>query len=198
MNSNMRSVFGVLEGKTVNLRIMEKEDLPLISKWFNDPEYGGEYEPLEQITMKELEKWHDGSRPNEEWFIVETKNKRKIGHIFHTASGQGFEIGYRLIPSERNKGYGTEAVSILIDFLFLSKNIVRIQAKSNPRNAASQRVLEKAGFKKEGVIRKDVFIRGQWQDGVLYSILREEWNAPRTLTKRSERLVKDHSRPGLG
>jgi RimJ/RimL family protein N-acetyltransferase len=179
----MRSVFGVLEGKTVNLRIMEKEDLPLISEWFNNPEYGGEYEPLEQITMKELEKWHDGPRPNEEWFIVEKKDKSKIGHVFHIASGQGFEIGYRLIPSERNKGYGTEAVNIIVDFLFLSKNKVRIQAKANPRNIASQRVLEKAGFTREGAIRKDVFIRGQWQDGVLYSILREEWNEPRILKK---------------
>jgi RimJ/RimL family protein N-acetyltransferase len=74
-------------------------------------------------------------------------------------------------------------VKILVDYLFLSKSIVRIQAKANPRNVASQRVLEKAGFKKEGLIRKDVFVRGQWQDGVLYSILREEWKEPKVLTK---------------
>jgi RimJ/RimL family protein N-acetyltransferase len=71
----------------------------------------------------------------------------------------------------------------MVDFLFLSKNTVRVQAKTNPRNVASQRVLEKAGFTREGVIRKDVFIRGQWQDGVLYSILREEWKEPRILGK---------------
>jgi ribosomal-protein-alanine N-acetyltransferase len=173
----------LLEGKNVNLRIMEKEDLPLISEWFNSPDYGGEYEPLEQVTLKEMEKWYDGPRPNEEWFILEKKDKCKIGHIFHIASGQGFEIGYRLLPSERNKGYCTEAVKMLVDFLFLSKNIVRIQAKANPRNVASQQVLEKSGFKKEGIIRKGAFIRGQWQDGILYSILREEWKEPKILTK---------------
>lgn len=177
------SVFKLLEGKSVNLRAMEKEDLPLLSEWFNDPRYGGQYEPLEQVTIKELEKWHDNPRPNEQWFIVEKKNKSKIGHIFYITAGPHLEIGYRLIPRERNKGHCTEAVRILIDFLFLSKNIVRIQAKANPRNIASQRVLEKAGFKKEGQIRKDVFIRGQWQDGVLYSILREEWKEPRILTR---------------
>jgi RimJ/RimL family protein N-acetyltransferase len=162
---------------------MEREDLLLVSEWFNDPEYGGEYEPLEQITLKELEKWYDSPHPNKQWFIVEKKDKSKIGHVFYTASGQGFEIGYRLIPSARNKGYGAEVVNLVVDFLFLSKNIVRIQAKANPRNIASQRVLEKAGFKREGVIRKDVFIRGKWQDGVLYSILREEWNEPKILKK---------------
>jgi ribosomal-protein-alanine N-acetyltransferase len=101
-------------------------------------------------------------------------------------SGQHFEIGYRLVPQARNKGYCTEAARVLVDFLFLSKNIVRIQAKTNPRNVASQRVLEKAGFKREGLIRKDVFIRGQWQDSVLYSIFREEWKKPKILTEIAE------------
>jgi len=173
----------LLEGKLVNLRVMEREDLPLVWEWVNDPEFGGEFEPLEQVTMKELEKWFDNPRSNEQWFIVEKKDKSKIGQIFYTASGSHFEIGYRLIPCERNKGHCTEAVKILIDFLFLSKNTVRIQAKTNPKNIASQRVLEKAGFKREGLIRKDIFIRGQWQDGVLYSILRDDWQQPSTLTK---------------
>jgi ribosomal-protein-alanine N-acetyltransferase len=48
---------------------------------------------------------------------------------------------------------------------------------------ASQRVLEKAGFKKEGIVRKCIFIRGEWRDEFLYSILREEWKEPQILTK---------------
>ena len=82
-----------------------------------------------------------------------------------------------------NKGYCTEAVMILVDFLFLSKDIIRIQAEANPRNLASQKVLEKVGFIKEGIIRKSVFIRGKWRDGILYSILRDEWAKPHILTK---------------
>jgi ribosomal-protein-alanine N-acetyltransferase len=48
---------------------------------------------------------------------------------------------------------------------------------------ASQKVLEKNGFKKEGTIRKEEFVRGEWRDKYLYSILREEWKEPRILTK---------------
>jgi RimJ/RimL family protein N-acetyltransferase len=44
-------------------------------------------------------------------------------------------------------------------------------------------VLEKADFKKEGVLRKSAFIRGEWRDLLLYSILREEWKEPKILTK---------------
>lgn len=50
-------------------------------------------------------------------------------------------------------------------------------------NMASQRVLEKAGFRKEGVVRKRIFVRGNWRDEFLYSILREEWKEPRILNK---------------
>jgi RimJ/RimL family protein N-acetyltransferase len=71
----------------------------------------------------------------------------------------------------------------MTDYLFLSKEIVRIEAETNPQNIASKRVLEKAGFTKEGLIRKSVFIRGEWRDGILYSILREDWKEPRILAK---------------
>jgi RimJ/RimL family protein N-acetyltransferase len=162
---------------------MEKEDLPLVLRWANDTEFGGEYEPVEQVTLREMEKWYDNPRRDEKWFIVEKKDGSKAGQIFFTPSGPHFEIGYRLVPKERNKGYCTEAVKILVDYLFLAKSTVRIQAKTNPKNMASQKVLEKAGFQKEGVIRKDVFIRGAWQDGILYSILREEWRKPKVLTR---------------
>jgi RimJ/RimL family protein N-acetyltransferase len=51
------------------------------------------------------------------------------------------------------------------------------------RNKASQRVLEKASFQREGTIRKALFNRGELRDYCLYSILREEWKEPKILTK---------------
>jgi ribosomal-protein-alanine N-acetyltransferase len=171
----------LLEGKTVTLRAMEKEDLPVVWEWANTPEFGGEYEPLEQISRKEVEKWYENLRPGEQWFIIETQDGSKIGQIFHAPRGPHFLIGYKVLPGERNKGYCTEAVMIIVDYLFLAKNIIRIQAETNPRNIASQRVLEKAGFKREGLVRRSIFIRGKWEDGFLYSILREEWKEQRIL-----------------
>ena len=59
------------------------------------------------------------------------------------------EIGYFLITSERGKGYYTEAAKIMADYLFLSRDIMRIQASADTRNLASQKLLEKADFKRE-------------------------------------------------
>jgi RimJ/RimL family protein N-acetyltransferase len=71
----------------------------------------------------------------------------------------------------------------MVDYLFLSRDLVRIQAHTDVNNLASQKVLVKVGFQKEGMIRKGAFIRGKWRDFYLFSILREEWKEPKILTK---------------
>lgn len=176
----------MLEGKNVNLRIMEREDLPLYVEWINDPGFFGEYNPLEHTTKAEMEKNFDTAPPEKRRFFIEKKDGTKIGVVNTFPVGELLEIGFTLIASQRGKGYGTEAVTILVDYLFLSRDIVRIQATTDLRNIASQRVLEKVGFKKEGVVRKSMFIHGDWRDLLLYSILREEWTEPKILTKTSK------------
>jgi len=176
----------LLEGKNVNLRAMEKDDLPLIAEWFNRPEVFGAYNPLLQMSKADVEKMF-GS-PNElKPFIVEKKDGTKVGFVAHFyvmhIDGRLLEIGYSFLPNERGKGYCTEASTIMIDYLFLSKDVGRIQAQTDERNVASQRVLEKVGFKREGVLRRSVFIRGEWRDAYIYSILREEWKEPKILKR---------------
>jgi RimJ/RimL family protein N-acetyltransferase len=177
----------LLEGKTVNLRVVEKEDLPLIVEWANDPEFNGEHEPIMQLSKTDLEKWYVNSGPEEKWFLVEKKDKARIGLVRYDSHAWGTTLGSVLIPSERGKGYCTEAVRMLVDYLFLSKDIVRIQARFNKQNVASMRLLEKAGFTQEGTMRKSSFSRGKWVDMVMTSILREEWKEPKILTETKKK-----------
>ncbi len=69
----------------------------------------------------------------------------------------------------------------MVDYLSLKKEIVRIQAETHPDNKASHRALGKAGFVKEGIRRRALFSRGVWRDTVLWSIIKEDWKAPRLL-----------------
>ena len=173
----------MLEGRTVNLHVSEKKDLTLIGEWRNSPAFQGEHNLLIQESNAELEKRYDSFRPDEKWFLITKKDGAKIGLVVLELEGGVQEIGYGIIPNERGKSYCTEAVKIAVDYLFLSKPIARIQAHTNVRNVASQRVLEKAGFEKEGIVRKRIFVRGEWKDEFLYSILREEWKEPRILPR---------------
>ena len=179
----------MLEGKNVNLRVMEKDDLPLYAEWSNNLAFLGEYFSPIQRSRTETEKMLEPSPYEWKDFVIEKKDGTKIGfigsfYILHPM-GKMLEMGYTLIPSERGKGYCTEAAQIMVDYLFLTREAACIQATTHVKNNASQRVLEKVGFKKEGAMRKRFFVRGEWQDIILFSILREEWKEPKVLTKLS-------------
>jgi len=172
----------LLEGRNVNLRIVEKEDLPLLHEWDSNPDFRGEFDQLREETRTDLEKLYDNLKDSQ-WFIIEKKDGTKIGNIGHVLSAGEVEIGYFVVPKERRKGYAGEAILIMVDYLFLSKDLERIQAKADPENIASCKALEKTGFKREGILRKTFFSRGKWKDDCMYSILREEWKEPKIMTK---------------
>ena len=174
----------MLDGKKVNLNLVERSELPVLKQWVNDVHFVGEFEPISQETLVDLENQYDSLGGEKgQWFFVEKKDEAKIGYIAHFKSKGCIAIGYMLVPNERGKGYGSEAVQLMVDCLFLTKDTVRIQAETHPQNKASSKVLEKAGFSKEGVIRKSFFSRGVWRDTALYGILREEWKEPKILPK---------------
>jgi RimJ/RimL family protein N-acetyltransferase len=151
----------------------------------------GEYVGIsEQITKSQQMKYFDNPSnytilTESKWFIVQKKDGAKIGLMNHclTLPSRCTELSLGLTPKEQGKGYGTETTQLMVDYLFLSKDIARIQATINVKNTASQRVVEKVGFKREGLLRKMAFIRGEWTDFYLYSILREEWKEPKILTR---------------
>jgi RimJ/RimL family protein N-acetyltransferase len=184
----------LLEGKTVNLRVLEKDDIDFMVECFNNTDFWGEYNPIalegEQTSKSEWMKLFDNP-PNFaifiDWkrFIIEKKDGTRIGIMWHMLNQPHrlMEIVCFLVPSERGKEYGTEATQLMVDYLFLSKNVGRIQTTTNVKNKAAQRALEKVGFRPEGTIRKFLFVRGVWTDYYLLSILREEWKEPKILRR---------------
>ena len=194
-------VFKVLEGKDVNLRVVEKDDIDFLVETLNDIDFDSEFLPISQTSKAEaLRKFENPSQVatmcERQRFVIEKKDGTRIGTIAHwLAQPERFlEIGYDVVRSERGKGYGTEAVQLIVDYLFLSMNIGRIQAFTDVRNKASQRVLDKAGFKREGTLRNAGFVRGHKADAYLYGVIREEWKEPKILTKISLR-IRDKTLP---
>jgi RimJ/RimL family protein N-acetyltransferase len=85
-----------------------------------------------------------------------------------------YTIGIVLLPEYRGKGYGTEAQRQLVDYLFATTPVHRIEAGTEAGNLAEQRSLERVGFQREGVLRAAGYRNGRWVDGVLYGILRDD------------------------
>jgi len=108
---------------------------------------------------------------------IELKTEaRHIGAIGLNAQDKSKgSFGYVLHKDHWGKGYMSEAGRALLTFAFQTLKLHRIVAKVCPGNAASIRVLEKLGMRREGHLIKDDWMKGAWRDSYLYAILEEEW-----------------------
>jgi len=84
---------------------------------------------------------------------------------------QSCTLGYWIGADHAQKGYMTAAVRAVVPFVFDSLELHRLEAACLPTNAASIRLLEKTGFKREGLARRYLRINGAWQDHLLYALL---------------------------
>lgn len=87
-------------------------------------------------------------------------------------------LWYTLHPAEWGKGSATEAARALVDFGFRRLGQHRIWADCNPANAASCRVLDKLGLRREGHLIENAWINDAWADPLLEAVLAGEWAGP--------------------
>jgi RimJ/RimL family protein N-acetyltransferase len=88
--------------------------------------------------------------------------------------GQG-EIGYIVHPDHQGRGYATEACRPLLRLAFEDLNLHRVVGHLEARNAASARILEKLGMRREAHFVENEYVKGEWQSGLIYAILDREW-----------------------
>jgi RimJ/RimL family protein N-acetyltransferase len=87
------------------------------------------------------------------------------------------EIGYSLCADRWGKGYAREIVQLIISFAFETLGLERLEADIDPRNVASCRLVERAGFAREGLLRARWRVAGEITDSAIYGRLRGEANA---------------------
>jgi RimJ/RimL family protein N-acetyltransferase len=90
---------------------------------------------------------------------------------------RAWNIGIELIPEARGQGFGSEAQRALALHLFATSDVDRVEASTDIENVAEQRALEKAGFKREGVLRSAQYRPGGRHDLVVFSMLRTDIGA---------------------
>jgi ribosomal-protein-alanine N-acetyltransferase len=128
------------------------------------------------------------ARYNREWkrgqsFVLLLCPRGDEGHIVGrvTLGGilrgafQNAHLGYWIDAKHQRRGLMTEAVCAATTFALGPARLHRVQAAAMPRNCASQRVLEKAGYRREGLASRYLHIAGVWEDHVIFSITAEEW-----------------------
>lgn len=171
-------------GQRICFRPVEVEHGPIFQAWINDPEnhqFLMRTRPLNGAEEKEwLEKAHE--RKGEHLFEIALREgarligicSLRLGDQPHRSGDIGITIGER---DCQGKGYGTEAMGLLLEYGFATLGLHRITLcvyESNPR---AIRCYEKCGFRREGVRREARWWAGRWWSIFDYAILEHEWHA---------------------
>jgi RimJ/RimL family protein N-acetyltransferase len=166
------------------LRKMTSEDIDLYHQWRNDIEVMQSTAPLLDVyNIKETEEFVTnvilGSHFSKSYIIVEKKSDKPIGVtslINLDYKNRNAECIIDIGDKEAwGKGFGAEAMNLLLDFGFLEMNLHRISLRVFSFNSRAIKLYEKLGFQWEGTLRESIFRGGQWHDILQMSILKNEY-----------------------
>jgi RimJ/RimL family protein N-acetyltransferase len=176
----------MITGKRMRLRAISKNDLPAFVDWLNDPEVNRHIAIYYPLSLDREQSWYTDimTHPVEEQpLAIEIRDGdswKTVGDISflnflqHERSAEiGIFIGEQ---SAWSKGYGTEAMRLMVNYGFDSLNLNRIYLRVFETNPRAIHCYEKAGFQHEGRQRQAHFLDGKYIDVLMMSILKNEWN----------------------
>lgn len=174
-----------LQGQKVSLRGLRRDDLDSVRSWWDCAEATRYMEtgafPTTETMLEDFYRGATESSGTVVFVVEERSTGRAIGlsglyEIFWPGRRAEFRI---LIgdPDVFDKGYGTEATLMTMDYGFLRLNMEVIHLGVNAANVRAVRAYEKAGFVHEGIRRKFVYARGEYNDAVVMSMLRDDYLA---------------------
>jgi RimJ/RimL family protein N-acetyltransferase len=179
----------VLVGDRVRLRGLREDDLPTLARWEMDPGRMATLSswvapPSEAAVKERIAKWCANDK-DDLGFAIETLDDLPVLvgniHLFGARpKDRCATIGIALGREHIGRGYGTDAMRVIVDYGFREMGLHRIQLGVAPFNQAGIRAYGKAGFVEEGRYRESVSHDGRWYDEVMMSILDHEWAARRS------------------
>lgn len=177
-----------LTARRVRLRWLTDRDVPALFTIFGDPEvtrYWGHAVLPDLCEAKALlEEIHTkfAQQTLFQWGIALLDTDVVIGTCTLAgldAGNRRAELGFALARTHWRRGYMSEALPALLRFGFGEMHLHRVWADIDPRNTASIRVLERLGFRREGLLREHYLVQGEPQHAVVYGLLRSEWQSGR-------------------
>lgn len=177
----------MITGDGIRFRAPEKKDLLMFAEWLNDPEVRDGILVSLPMSIANEEMWFESmiERPTRlQPFTIEVEDEGKwfpIGNCgFHgfDDADQSADIGIMIGNKKfRDKGYGTQAMELLLKVGFDIHNLHRISLDVYATNLRAKRVYEKVGFVEEARKRQGMYKNGEYVDVFIMSILRSEWEA---------------------
>jgi len=175
------------ESKNIRIRAAEEADIQRFTDRRNSIDREGqwledslEFPLSEEEARKDIIDYiNELSKDDKRFLIIETLAGDYAGYIdvWYTRRRIGnFRYGIKLEPEHRRKGYGKEALIILLDYYFNELNYNKCSPTVYEYNTGSQAFHEEFGFIREGALRSEVYSRGKYHSMIYYGMLKEEFN----------------------
>jgi diamine N-acetyltransferase len=180
----------MLRGEKVVLRTLEREDLKRLHELSRNVELevlaGGAWSPWPLAAWeKEFDKHLEDEDKSD--FVIEADGKviGDIGlHRWKNRRAGTAELGVSIYdPEYLGKGYGRDAINVLLDWAFRIQNFRRISLQTLASNERAIRAYRACGFVEEGRLREHEYSNGHYQDVVMMGVLRAEWEARHATTR---------------
>ena len=171
-------------GDRIVLREPRWEDLPDVHAWMNDGAtaafLGGRFTGPQTWEQAELylRDLLEGGAGGVHFAVAEPETLAYLGEIALTgvdAAARTARLTVVLRPDCRGRGYGTEAVRLALRYAFDSMNLQRVSLRVHADNRAAIRAYEKAGFAREGCLRREAYRAGVYVEVLVMGVLREEF-----------------------
>lgn len=171
-----------LQGENVIIRSPQNTDLPLIVQWKNDPEIGimVRGSELQTSLSTEIRRFEKNQRDFDTIrLIIEIKMGTPIGFIVISELDKpNKKANFGMLIGEKHlwgKGYGTDALNTLINYLFNDMDLNRLGLEVFDYNIRAQKLYEKLGFVIEGRQRQGLYRNGKYSDVFFMGLLKEEY-----------------------
>lgn len=168
-------------GDTVSLHTIEEEDLDFLQRGRNHPDVRRPLTDVDPWNGEQMQEYFENGVSSDDGFgflICRTEDEEPVGAVhvpwIREKHGSGM-LMYWVMPEHQGNGYVTEATGLALDYAFEERRLAKVYALVLETNEGSQHVLEKLGFEREGVLRKDTFTDGERRDNYRYGILADEW-----------------------
>lgn len=174
--------FKFLEAENLYLRPLIREDIPFILQWYNDNQTRLKTGDTRPINLTDAEKIVDRKEDNRLWFAIVRKSDETIigeAGLLRMVPEWGTTDLTLIIPDTANhrKGYGTEAINLLMTYAFGNLNYNRIAIGVVGFNDDALKFYEKVGFKKEGIQEEGYYCNFTYYDFIMMRILKREFLA---------------------
>lgn len=185
-----------MKGDKVYIRILEKTDIEKTQKWINDPFISDIMGYLPVLSYANQIDWYEKIKNDKTRFVFAICRVENDEHIGNFGLGKIDYLNRHCMlnifiadKNYRSEGYGVEALLLGLQFAFNRLNMNKVYLQTSERFVEAKNLYHKVGFQQEGILRQHYYSNGLYEDKIIFSILKSEFDEEKFDKRKSRNNI---------